>query len=70
MTFKHKLSRRLALLRDVVLLGGLVTLTGCDLRKLMGLLEGVVVTVSVDPAAPSIMAGSCRGRRTMRRSRR
>src|SRR5216117_4022193 len=57
MTFKHKLSRRLALLRDVVLLGGLVTLTGCDLRKLMGLLEGVVVTVSVDPAAPSIMAG-------------
>ena len=57
MTFKHKLSRRLALLRDVVLLGGLVTLSGCDLRKLMGLLEGVVVTVSVDPTAPSITAG-------------
>src|SRR5204862_7056392 len=57
MTFKHKLSRRLALMRNVLLLGGLVTLSGCDLRKLMGLLEGVVVTVSVDPAAPSITAG-------------
>jgi len=57
MTFKHKLSRRLALMRNVLLLGGLVTLSGCDLRKLMGLLEGVVVTVSVDPAAPSIAAG-------------
>src|SRR6266536_1376640 len=57
MTFKHKLSRRLALMRNVVLLGGLVTLAGCDLRKLMGLLEGVVVTVSVYPTAPSITAG-------------
>ncbi len=57
MTFKHKLSRRLALMRNVLLLGGLVTLSGCDLRKLMGLLEGVVVTVSVDPAAPSIATG-------------
>src|SRR3989442_9367917 len=57
MTFKHKLSRRVALMRNVVLLGGLVTLSGCDLQKLIGLLEGVVVTVSVDPAAPSITAG-------------
>src|SRR5204863_3512599 len=57
MTFMHKLSRRLALMRNVLLLGGLVTLSGCDLRKLMGLLEGVVVTVSVDPAASNIAAG-------------
>ncbi|PYP60650.1 MAG: hypothetical protein DMD40_00080 [Gemmatimonadetes bacterium] len=54
MTFKHKLSRRLALLRNVVLLGGLTAVTGCDLRAL---LQGIVVTVSVLPAASNIGVG-------------
>jgi len=57
MTFKHKLSRRLALLRNVVLLGALSAVAGCDLRQLLGLLQGVVVTVSVDPAAASVIVG-------------
>ncbi|HYT83157.1 MAG TPA: Ig-like domain-containing protein [Gemmatimonadales bacterium] len=57
MTFKHKLSRRLALLRNVFLLG-LVATTACDLQKLIGLLTGVVVSVSVEPAAPSLVVGT------------
>src|SRR6266516_3524018 len=54
MTFKHKLSRRLALLRNVLLIGGLSAVTGCDLRAL---LQGLVVTVSVLPAASNIGVG-------------
>src|SRR5258705_11378339 len=53
MTFKHKLSRRLALLRNVLVVG-LVVLVACDLRAL---LQGLVVTVSVLPAASNIGVG-------------
>src|SRR2546426_12680589 len=56
MTFKHKLSRRLALLRNVLLLGLGVAAT-CDLQQLMGLLQSLVVSVTVSPAAPSVLVG-------------
>src|SRR6266704_3579014 len=56
MTFKHKLSRRLALLRNVLLLG-LGVAAACDLQQLVGLLQSVVVTVTVSPAAPSVALG-------------
>src|SRR6266567_3488187 len=45
---------RLALLRNVLLLAGLGALAGCDLRAL---LQGIVVTVSVEPAASNIGVG-------------
>src|SRR6266581_488368 len=57
MTFKHKLSRRLALLRNVLLLG-LGVAAACDLQQLVGLLQSVVVTVTVSPAAPSVTLGA------------
>src|SRR5205809_932270 len=56
MTFKHKLSRRLALLRNVLLVG-LGVAAACDLQQLVGLLQSVVVTVTVSPAAPSVAVG-------------
>src|SRR2546426_243684 len=57
MTFKHKLSRRLALLRNVLLLG-LGVAAACDLQQLMGLLQSLVVSVTVSPAAPSVLVGA------------
>jgi len=57
MTFKHKLSRRLALLRSVLLLG-LGVAAACDLQQLVGLLSGAVVSVTVSPAAPSVAVGA------------
>jgi uncharacterized protein YjdB len=54
MTFKHKLSRRLALLRDVLLLGGLCAAAACE--QLLGLL-GPVVSVTVSPATASVPVG-------------
>ena len=57
MTFKHKLSRRLALLRNVLLVG-LGVAAACDLQQLVGLLSSVVVTVTVSPAAPSVLVGA------------
>src|SRR5207247_17958 len=56
MTFKHKLSRRLALLRNVLLLG-LGVAAACDLQQLMGLLQSRGVSVTVSPAAPSVLVG-------------
>ncbi len=41
MTFKHKLSCRLALLRNVVLLGAVCFIAACDLQQLLGLLARV-----------------------------
>src|SRR2546426_5591188 len=57
MTFKHKLARRLALLRNVLLLG-LGVAAACDLQQLMGLLQSLVVSVTVSPAAPSVLVGA------------
>src|SRR5436309_1990907 len=48
MTFKHKLSRRLALLRYVLLLG-LGVASACDLQQLLGLVQSLVVSLSVRP---------------------
>jgi uncharacterized protein YjdB len=56
MTFKHKLSRRLALLRNVLLLGGVCVVASCDLRQLLGLLTGVA-SVFVNPPAANITVG-------------
>jgi uncharacterized protein YjdB len=58
MTFKHKLSCRLALLRNVVLLGAVCAVAACDLEQLMGLLSRVVVLVSVDPVATTVTVGT------------
>src|SRR5439155_26499730 len=57
MTFKHKLSRRLALLRNVLLVG-LGVAAACDLQQLVGLLQSLVVSVTVSPAAPSVLVGA------------
>src|SRR6266571_3808376 len=57
MTFKHKLSRRLALLRNALLLG-LGVAAACDLQQLVGLLSGAVVSVTVSPATPSVLVGA------------
>ncbi len=56
MTFKHKLSRRLALLRNVLLLGAVCAAAACDLRQLLGLLAPVA-SVSVAPATASVPVG-------------
>src|SRR6266516_428178 len=47
MTFKHKLSCRLALLRNVVLLGAVCAAAACDLRQLLGLLAPVALVARV-----------------------
>src|SRR5438477_8212514 len=51
MSFKHKLSRRLALLRNVLLVSVCAVVMACDIQKLLGLL---VASVSVSPAAASV----------------
>ena len=56
MTFKHKLSRRLALLRNVVLLGAVCFIAACDLQQLLGLLSRVAA-VTVSPAIVSVSVG-------------
>src|SRR6266536_4330566 len=56
MTFKHKLSCRLALLRNVVLLGAVCAAAACDLRQLLGLLAPVA-SVAVTPATASAPVG-------------
>src|SRR5207247_10623100 len=56
MTFKHKLSRRLALLRNVLLLGAVCAAAACDLRQLLGLLAPVA-SVAVAPATASVPVG-------------
>ncbi|HEV8305296.1 MAG TPA: Ig-like domain-containing protein, partial [Gemmatimonadales bacterium] len=56
MTFKHKLSRRLALLRNVVLLGAVCAAAACDLQQLLGLLNPVA-SVAVAPATASVAVG-------------
>src|SRR6266545_7339921 len=56
MTFKHKLSCRLALLRNVVLLGAVCAAAACDLRQLLGLLAPVA-SVAVTPATASVPEG-------------
>ena len=57
MTFKHKLSRRLALLRAVLLIGALGGAAACDLNKLVAAL-GAVIAVLVSPATPSVGVGA------------
>src|SRR6266545_7392706 len=56
MTFKHKLSCRLALLRNVLLLGAVCAAAACDLRQLLGLLAPVA-SVAVTPATVSVPMG-------------
>src|SRR6266540_2745957 len=56
MTFKHKLSRRLALLRNVVLLGVVCAAAACDLQQLLGLLARVA-SVTVSPTTASVSVG-------------
>src|SRR6266511_2052700 len=56
MTFKHKLSCRLALLRNVVLLGAVCFIAACDLQRLLGLLSRVAA-VTVSPAILSVSVG-------------
>ena len=56
MTFKHKLSCRLALLRNVVLLGAVCFIAACDLQQLLGLLSRVA-SVTVSPAILSVSVG-------------
>src|SRR6266508_4718870 len=56
MTFKHKLSCRLALLRNVLLLGAVCAAAACDLRQLLGLLAPVA-SVAVTPATASVPMG-------------
>src|SRR6266550_4324908 len=56
MTFKHKLSCRLALLRNVLLLGAVCAAAACDLRQLLGLLAPVA-SVAVAPATASVPVG-------------
>src|SRR6266540_455483 len=60
MTFKHKLSRRLALLRNVVLLGAVCAAAACDLQQLLGLLSPVA-SVAVSPATASVGVGQTVG---------
>ena len=52
MTFKHKLSRRLALLRNVSMVG-IVVLGACTLQELAGLLTKVAA-VLVSPTSGSV----------------
>ena len=56
MTFKHKLSRRLALLRNVVLVGAACAVAACDLQQLLGMLNPVA-SVLVTPATASVPVG-------------
>src|SRR6266699_1429256 len=56
MTFKHKLSRRLALLRNVVVLGAACAVAACDLQQLLSLLSRVA-SVAVTPATASVTVG-------------
>src|SRR6267143_4408915 len=56
MTFKHKLSRRLALLRNVVLVGAACAVAACNLQELLGLLNPVA-SVTVTPATASVPVG-------------
>src|SRR5712691_2000792 len=56
MTFKHKLSCRLALLRNVLLLGAVCAAAACDLRQLLALLTQVA-SVTVSPATSSMPVG-------------
>src|SRR6266576_3036035 len=51
MTFKHKLSCRLALLRNVVLLGAACAAAACDLQQLLALLNPVAAVVVVPDTA-------------------
>src|SRR5438876_6278272 len=55
MTFKHKLSKRLALMRNVSV-AGLVVLAACSLQELAGLLTRVA-SVLVDPLSGSVSTG-------------
>jgi len=55
MTFKHKLSRRLALLRNVSV-AGLVVLAACTLQELAGLLTKVAA-VLVSPTNGNLPVG-------------
>ncbi len=56
MTFKHKLSCRLALLRNVLLLGAVCAVAACDLQQLLALLAPVA-SVAVAPATASVPVG-------------
>src|SRR5213083_334757 len=56
MTFKHKLSCRLALLRNVLLLGAVCAAAACDLRQLLALLTQVA-SVTVSPTTASMPVG-------------
>src|SRR5437762_1781934 len=56
MTFKHKLSRRLALMRNVVLVGAACAVAACDLQQLLGLLNPVA-SVIVTPTTASVPVG-------------
>src|ERR1044071_2526162 len=56
MTFKHKLSRRLALLRNAVLLGAACAVAACDLQQLLALLNPVAAVVVV-PDTTSVELG-------------
>ena len=60
MTFKHKLSRRLALLRNVVVLGAACAVAACDLQQLLGMLNPVA-SVDVTPATASVAVGQVVG---------
>src|SRR5258707_426941 len=51
MTFKHKLSRRLALLRNVVVLGAACAVAACNLQQLLALLNPVAAVVVVPDTA-------------------
>src|SRR5204863_9187831 len=51
MTFKHKLSCRLALLRNVVLVGAACAVAACDLQQLLALLNPVAAVVVVPDTA-------------------
>ena len=52
MTFKHKLSRRLALLRNVFLVGVCVV-AACSLQEILSFLS----SISVSPAAATVPIG-------------
>src|SRR5437899_11758395 len=56
MTFKHMLSRRLALLRNVLLLGAVCAAAACDLQQLLGVLAPVA-SVAGAPATASVPGG-------------
>jgi len=57
MTFKHKLSARLALLRTVFLIAALEGVAACNLSTLLAAL-GAVALVLVTPATPSVAVGA------------